>query len=128
MTLFEILDIMAIHNKIMDLYGMAKDLEGKNGIKFTVRSRKLIHEIAVMCNNCVSIKKYTEKEKAKETREKCLESREPEDIILNMIIAIVEGAEKGDRALTYITPMICIPLIDEMLEQRDKAIARNNKS
>ena len=127
MTLFEILDIMAIHNKIMDLYGMAKDLEGKNGIKFTTRSRKLIHEIAVMCNSCISLKKYTEKEKARKVREKCLESKEPEEVMLNMIIAITEGAEKGDRALTYITPMLCLPLIDEMLEQRDKAIARDKK-
>lgn len=128
MTLFETLDIMAIHCKIMDLYNLAlKDFEKKNGVKFTTRSRKLLHEIAVMCNNCVTLRRYNDSESIQKKKERCLENQEPEEVMLNMIIAVTEGATQGDKALTYITPMLFIPLIDEMLERKDRIANRNAK-
>lgn len=117
MNLFDLIDMLAIHAKVMDLYKYAMDFnDSVTGVpRFTVRTKKLIHEISVMCNSSSFISKARQNKRA----ELYIKGKEPEDILLDMVTAVIKGIETNDKTAQYIIPMVCIPMIDMMLQKRD---------
>lgn len=126
MDLFDRLDLVEIHRKVLDLYSIAMDFDDKitEGVKFTVRSRKIIHEIATMCNNNKILSSFMTSSK----RDRYIEGKDAEDVFMDMVVLVTDGIHNGDRATELFTPMILIPMIDDMLRTRDKIMERNNAS
>lgn len=117
MDLFDLIDVLAVHAKIMDLYRYAMDFNDSiTGLpKFTARTRKMIHEISIMCNNSKFISSARKNKRA----DLYFKGKEPEDILMDMVTAVTKGIEEKDKAAQYMIPMICIPMIDGMLQKRD---------
>lgn len=118
MNVLDTMDLIEIHGKILDLYCIAKDFQDKKTGKpqFTKRTRLLIHQIAVMCHRSPVLNQYEQNGR----RLAYMEKRTPEQILVDMVFAVSEGADKQDKLLQYITPMLCIPMIDELLRKREK--------
>lgn len=117
MDLFDLIDMLAVHAKIMDLYKYAMDFnDSVTGLpKFTARTRKMIHEISKMCYNSKFISAAMNNKRAA----LYVKGKEPEDILIDMVTIVTKGAEEKNRIAEYVVPMICIPMIDDMLQKRD---------
>jgi hypothetical protein len=105
---------------------MAMDFNDKatDGVKFTPRTKKLIHEIAIMCNNNKTLSSFMTSSK----RDRYIEEKDAEDVLVDMITLVTEGMHNGDKSLELFLPMILIPIMDDMLRTRDRIAQRNNQA